>query len=272
MYVRIIEMNCKGTNGFKFRLKDPSHGHLFVRFTTDAYVLTEDGYKNAEAGDFILYRAEKEMAYGARDKKFVHDYFRFYLEEGEENLFDFPTGVLLPSPLPKKLDEILRLMMLEYYSNNKNRSESLSLFGRLFLLGIKDLLSEKKAPPPKKNREELIRLRTEMLSSPEEEWTVELLSEKVHLSPSYLQALYKKSFGVSPINELIEARIKKAESLLLCTKEKENEIARRSGYNNMEHFVRQFKKLRGLTPSEFRREKQDKKSLASFDNSRSSKK
>jgi len=266
MYVRIIEMNCKGADGFRFRLKDPSHGHLFVRFTTAAYVLTKEGYKNASAGDFIIYRAEEEMAYGARDKKFVHDYFRFYLDKEEEDLLDLPTGMLLPSPLPKKLDEIFRLMMLEYYSNSENRDKSLMLFGRLFLLGIKDLFSEKKTPLPKKNREELVRIRTEMLSSPEKEWTVELLSEKAHLSPSYFQALYKKSFGISPVNDLIEARIKKAESILLCTTLKEDETARRSGYKNVEHFIRQFKKLRGITPSEFRREKQDKKSLASFEN------
>ena len=94
-----------------------------------------------------------------------------------------------------------------------------------------------------------------MLSSPEKEWTVELLAEKSRLSPSYFQGIYKKTFGISPINDLIEARIKKAESYLLSSNKKETEIADLCGYNNLEHFIRQFRRQRGISPSDFRKKK-----------------
>ena len=100
---------------------------------------------------------------------------------------------------------------------------------------------------------ELVTLRARMLSSPEKNWTVELLAEEARLSPSYFQVAYKKAFGISPINDLIEARIKKAESYLLSTDKKEIEIAHLSGYGNVEHFIRQFRRLRRVTPSELRR-------------------
>ena len=92
-----------------------------------------------------------------------------------------------------------------------------------------------------------------MLSSPEKKWSVKLLAERALLSPSYFQTLYKKSFGISPINDLIEARIKKAEVYLISSNKKETEISTLCGYINVEHFLRQFKALRGLTPSSFRK-------------------
>ena len=145
------------------------------------------------------------------------------------------------------------MMMREFYSANENKKDSLELLGRLFLLGsaehIKDLLCAKTP----KIKEELLCVRVEMLSSPEKEWTVELLAEKSRLSPSYFQGIYKKTFGISPINDLIKARVKKAESYLLSSNKKETEIADLCGYNNVEHFIRQFRRLKGISPSDFRR-------------------
>jgi AraC-like DNA-binding protein len=106
---------------------------------------------------------------------------------------------------------------------------------------------------PQKTREDILALRIEMLCSPEKDWSVELLAEKAMLSPSYFQGLYKKAFGTSPIRDLIDARIKKAESYLLSSDKKESEIALLCGYKNVEHFLRQFKKSKGITPAQFRK-------------------
>ena len=110
-----------------------------------------------------------------------------------------------------------------------------------------------KENPVSVKREELLSVRVEMLSSPEKDWTVELLAQKARLSPSYFQGIYKKTFGKSPINDLIEARINKAEGYLLSSSKKETEIATLCGYKNVEHFIRQFKGLKGETPSAYKR-------------------
>ncbi len=252
MFIRIIELNCRSGIGFNFELKDPSHGHLFVRFKSRASVLTAEGYKNAEPGDFIFYRAEEKMAYSSGDWAFVHDYFRFYLEDDEQGLFDLPTSTLFRAPISSKLEELLRLMMLEFYSANKNKTESLGLYGKLFLLGSSEFIQNESSVKTK-IREDLVSLRARMLSSPEKDWTVDLLSAEAYLSPSYFQGLYKKTFGISPINDLIEARVRKAEGYLLSSNKKEEEIAARCGYKNIEHFIRQFHRQRGVSPSDFKK-------------------
>jgi len=184
---------------------------------------------------------------------FLHDYFRFYLTEEEEKQFTIPWARLFKAPMPSKSEELLRLITLEFYSGNQKKSESLELMGRLFMIGALELLLKESSPASSKIREDILSLRIEMLSSPEKKWSVKLLAERALLSPSYFQTLYKKSFGISPINDLIEARIKKAEVYLISSNKKETEISTLCGYINVEHFLRQFKALRGLTPSSFRK-------------------
>ena len=252
MHVRIIELNCRCGASFNLRIKNPSLGHLFVRFKCHARVLTSEGYREASPGDFIFYRAEEEMAYGTENERFSHDYFRFYLEEGEQELLSLPTETLFKAPISEKMEELLQMMMREFYSANEEREQSLSLLGRLFLLGARERINGVYDPRGQRVREELLSVRVEMLSSPERDWTVELLAERARLSPSYFQSVYKKTFGKSPINDLIEARINKAESYLLSSSKKETEIATLCGYKNVEHFIRQFKGLKGASPSLYR--------------------
>ena len=254
MYIRIAEQNCRCGKNFNFNLFNPSHGHLFVRFKCYAKVLTANGYKDAAPGDFIFFNQNERIAYYTEnDTVFLHDYFRFYLTEEEEGRFVIPTLRLFKAPLPEKLDELLRLITLEFYSGNQKKDESLELMGKLFMIGALELLSEENAPASSKIRDDILSLRIEMLSSPEKDWSVKRLAERSMISPSYFQTLYKKSFGISPINDLIEARIRKAEVYLISSEKKETEIALSCGYNNVEHFLRQFKALRGLTPSSFRK-------------------
>ena len=74
------------------------------------------------------------------------------------------------------------------------------------------------------------------------------------LSPSRFRVVYKSLFGVSPIRDLIEARIDRAKDLLL---EEETDslsrIAEKLGYKNQYDFSRQFKQITGLSPSGFRK-------------------
>lgn len=74
------------------------------------------------------------------------------------------------------------------------------------------------------------------------------------MSSGYLHALYKKYFDVTPLSDVIRARIEAAEELLLSTSERVERIAEMCGYANCEHFIRQFGKAAGMTPARFRRE------------------
>jgi AraC-like DNA-binding protein len=79
-----------------------------------------------------------------------------------------------------------------------------------------------------------------------------MIAQRLHISRSYVQKLYKKIFNISYMNDLIHARIRKAQKLLLESNLTIGEIASGCGYQSTTHFVRQFKDKTGVTPSEYR--------------------
>jgi transcriptional regulator GlxA family with amidase domain len=84
-------------------------------------------------------------------------------------------------------------------------------------------------------------------------WT---LCRKVNLSPARLRELFKKETGLSPMRYLRDLRMQRAEQLLRTTFLSIKEVTFLSGERDVSHFVRDFKKKYGRTPSEFRAQTQ----------------
>jgi AraC-like DNA-binding protein len=85
------------------------------------------------------------------------------------------------------------------------------------------------------------------------DWTIEAMCEQLHYSPPHLHRLCQAQFGKSPIQKLIHLRMERAKSLLLNTRWPVQHIAGYVGYNNIFNFSKSFKKLVGISPSEYRR-------------------
>lgn len=100
-------------------------------------------------------------------------------------------------------------------------------------------------------------LRLKMLSHPEREWSVETLARQVSLSSSRFHVVYKAMFGISPIRDLIAARVDRAKSILIENKvDTLAKIAEQLGYKNQYDFSRQFKGLTGISPGMYRKKNQ----------------
>ncbi len=78
------------------------------------------------------------------------------------------------------------------------------------------------------------------------------MAKSVNLSPSRLRQLFKTETGMSPIQYLKHLRAKRAAYLLQSSFLTIKEVAFQTGSGDVSHFVRDFKKHYGLTPSEFR--------------------
>ena len=76
------------------------------------------------------------------------------------------------------------------------------------------------------------------------------IAEHSGLGPSQLSAIFKRQLGYSPIEYLIQVRIREAK-LLLARGKHVKEAAYATGFESQHYFSRQFKKKTGLSPSEF---------------------
>lgn len=82
---------------------------------------------------------------------------------------------------------------------------------------------------------------------------IETLSRTIGLSPSRLSHLFKEQTGLSVIDALNQMRIRQAVLLLEHTTRSASEVAYEVGFYNYNHFIKQFRKWMGTTPSNFKK-------------------
>lgn len=78
------------------------------------------------------------------------------------------------------------------------------------------------------------------------------ISEHVHLSSSYLCTVFKTETGQTLNQYLTNFRMEKAKQLLSDPRNRVTDIAARVGYADCNYFGKTFKKIVGLSPSEYR--------------------
>lgn len=82
--------------------------------------------------------------------------------------------------------------------------------------------------------------------------TLEDVSKEVNLSPYYFSKLFKAEIGENFIDYLTRVRINKAKELLNNKDLSIKEICFTIGYSDPNYFSRNFKKIVGITPTEYR--------------------
>lgn len=100
---------------------------------------------------------------------------------------------------------------------------------------------------------ELIRPSLEYMSNNfDQNINIETLAILCSVSTSYFMSSFKKAVGFSAIEYLNHLRIKHACSMLSETDADISEIAGSCGYNNLSNFNRQFKRIVGCSPRDYR--------------------
>jgi two-component system response regulator YesN len=82
---------------------------------------------------------------------------------------------------------------------------------------------------------------------------LEEVSTLVGFNATYFSTLFKKETGMNFLEYVTIVRIKAAKQLLSDSKKSILYISHEVGYNDFKHFTKQFKKVTGLTPSEYRK-------------------
>jgi AraC-like DNA-binding protein len=75
----------------------------------------------------------------------------------------------------------------------------------------------------------------------------------VHMSPKRFGQLHRKFFGISPAEDLIQARLERAKYLLSSTTLSVGRAAERSGFTNPYYFSRLFHRRVGCAPRDYQK-------------------
>lgn len=95
----------------------------------------------------------------------------------------------------------------------------------------------------------------------QEDISLTTIGQMVGRSPFYISKMFKEQLGMNYIDYLTDCRIDKAKKLMLADAEKSlKEITFEVGYHDPNYFSKVFKKVCGISPSEFRKSLLSKKS------------
>lgn len=95
-------------------------------------------------------------------------------------------------------------------------------------------------------------LLTELSSNCDRQWTLEQMADRCGIRRTYLNTVFQKLTGSTPMEYLASLRISKAKTLLRETKGKVIDIALECGFGSSQYFSNTFKQVSGMTPSEYR--------------------
>lgn len=171
--------------------------------------------------------------------------------------YGLPIGEVFYPANPAFISELFRRIKREFYSENLYKERVLDGYMEELLIKLSRSIQPDTLGVNVSTKEEklLQDLRWQLLSKPEQNRTVEEMAKEVSLSPSRFHAVYKAVFGVSPIKDLINAKVEQSKSILLMDRDAPLiSVAEKLGYKNQYHFIRQFKAVTGITPGTYRKE------------------
>jgi AraC-like DNA-binding protein len=251
MIINAIGINY--THSAQFHINRPygSGDYLFIHFKTPALLTLKGKEVLADKNSVIIFNKDTPQIYTAYQGSYANDFIHFDTE-GDLDLHTLPFDTVLNLPATKQISKLMKDIYLEYISNNPCRQESMDLILNLLFIKVSELTSYQPQDCFYSYYDALLNIRSMIYRHPEEKWTIARLSEQINLSPSHFQRLYKQTFGISCIADVITCKMQYAKTSLTVSSDTVREIAMRCGYDNEEHFMRQFKKEVGMTPTQYR--------------------
>jgi AraC-like DNA-binding protein len=188
---------------------------------------------NDELSERLNYLSFHEVSLDVFEEKIIRDIVSegiFHLEFSEQ-VIDFKLGELIVMLLRKnKRGPLIKDQYLVWETN------------RMIWTGLLH-----------KHMHEIVQM---IHAEPEKITSIDILAKKMGYTVPYFCSQFKKAFGVSPQQYIIQLKIEKAKEMMLYTNEDITEIAFKLGFHSIHYFSRCFKKTTGMPPRTYREKSQ----------------
>ena len=227
--------------------------YFFGYFHTD-YLYEKDGTLiPGQAGDLLIVPPGEIVYHGARTNAqsgFVNDWMHVGGKELCALFEKFPLPLLTPIRTDAKyLAGAITRIHREQSFRQEGYEEKCDLIMTELLI---DLYRSYRQSIATRAETRLEQVRGRMMQNYMQGWTIEEMARLAGYSTSRFASVYKQAYGIAPIEDLIRERIENAKRLLLYSHLRISEIADTVGFSSLYYFSRAFKKLVGISPSEYR--------------------
>lgn len=209
--------------------------------------------QKARPGACVLYPAGARHDYHA-DKEFFNSYVHFFCETSTLDRYEITSNEIFYPDDVQELNSVIKKLHQESIRPLMKSEEMISVLLNQLLLHLHRHCRQTKlaGTHPQSYYPELLALRETMISECEHPWNVDQLCSRLSLGKSQFYLYYERYFGRSPKQELLTARLDRARYLLSNEATTIKQAAYDSGFDNICHFNRLFKKNFGCAPGEYR--------------------
>lgn len=223
-------------------------------FSTPFVYLKDGVLQEGEAGDILINSPDSVVYHGPREdsnKGFINDWMHI----GGDDL----TALLKKYPLP--LNEAFSVdegfFMRKYLNrlNSEHNSEKIGSDDVIDCIVTQMIINMHRAYKKQNAYDEtyqrIYNVRRAIVKNPSKNWTLKDMSDLSGYSISRFSELYRKIYGISPINDVIDHRILLAKQLLLSGQASVAYIASACGFSSINYFSKLFKEKTGHGPTEY---------------------
>lgn len=250
--IKITKMGENEIHDSSFDVNRPNGfpEYLLLLTQTSGRFLVNGEWNDYPANCAVIFKPYQGQRYHAIEEFYTDCWMHFTSDRLiPDDHFPFGTPILMHQYA--EFYQLFHIICTQYYGVASHRDTILHHLVESLVHMISD---ENKTAHFPEIYYQLVSLREEIYRNPSEKWTVPYMSEKLNISAGYLHAAYRQYFHTSCMNDVIASRIELACELLESCNLPIAKIAEQCGYNNTEHFIRQFKLCTNRTPGKYRKQ------------------
>ena len=258
MQIERVRHDWPETAGFTIDRPEGYPIYTFLHFQTPVTLELKGQTINARPGACIFFAPGVPQHFHA-EVSLIHNWIHIdiglsrWLQE-----YKLPVNQVFYPTDTEFISQIFQKIEAEHFGNHPHKQKMLEGYLHSFLILLSRAL-QGYAPPPEAEQPEKLQMRAirkAVLSNPAKRWTVNEMAAMAAMSASRFHIAYKAYFGTSPIQDLKEAKLRYAVTLLTTEKSLSVlQVANRLGYDNPYHFIRMFKIAYGMPPGAYRKKK-----------------
>ena len=261
MNINIGAIGYNYTHEEDFRMDRPEGpgAYLFLLVKSNAIFYINGKRNLVKKNSYVLLQPKTPCMYQGANENYEDDWFFFNMTDEEKSEL-LEKGLVFDTPVflgnSEEISSLIHQISYNHFSADIYHEEIKILLTSVLFLKTAQQAKSKIIQSPDalaSKNDKLTYLRTRLFEEPALFSGIDEMAAYMNLSRSGFQHLYSHTFGVSVIHDVIKGRIEKAKSFLSKSNFSITEISNKCGYKSEFHFMRQFKKETGLTPTEFRR-------------------
>lgn len=245
---------CDATHYWGPGIRDYYLIHYVVK-GTGIFKIAEESY-NLKQGDIFLIEPSVLTYYEAdKDDPWEYIWLGFNGTKAKHYISQIYNKDILPIFTYKgenKLQICIKEMLSYSYEQNGRDIILQSYLYKFIYLLINNIKNSTKIPKEDATRKYVEDATFYISNNYSDDITINNIAKSVNITRGYLYRLFKKYLDSSPQKFLINFRMERASELLRSSNFYIGDIARSVGYRDVLLFSKIFKKINGVTPTEFR--------------------